>query len=109
MIVARVLQDEVAAGGSGSVIHEAAGTAALKIFSLGVNGGGQFLFEGYAPVHKTRRLQIAGIGGERGRARAGRGDASGGRGAGGISEEKGVLAGSGVGAGDQKDRSGLVD
>ena len=45
VIVARVLQDEVAAGESGSVINEAAGTAALKIFSLGVNGSGEFFFE----------------------------------------------------------------
>ena len=94
---------------SGSVINEAAGTAALKIFRLGVNGGGEFLFEAMLQFTKRGRLQRAGVGGERGRARAGGGDASGGRGAGGIGEEESVLAGSGVGTGDQEDGRGLVD
>src|SRR5208282_4190 len=66
-VVARIFEDEVAAGAAGRVVDEAAGTAFFEEFRFQIDGGGELSLEAHAPVYETRRLEGVSVDGKRSR------------------------------------------
>ena len=109
-VVTGVLEDEVAARSVvESVVDESVIAAALLELGFHVDGIGEFLFEGNAPVEEARNFERAAVDGEGGGDGAGGGDASGADCAIGIDGVEEVLPRAGVGAGDQVDGRAVID
>src|SRR5208282_407582 len=63
-VVARIFENEVAAGAAGRVVGEAARSAFFQEFRFQVDGGGQLALEAEAPIDETGRLEGVSVDGE---------------------------------------------